>query len=50
MMQKFEESFDCGFNSSDKKVGQGTQTKKTKIVINVAGILMTISKRPNMRS
>jgi hypothetical protein len=39
-MQKFEESFDGTYYSSGKKNPQSQQqsTKKTKIIINVAGI------------
>ncbi len=38
-MQKFEDSFDGTYHSSGKKnTQQTTNTKKTKIVINVAGI------------
>jgi len=42
-MQKFEDSFEGGYSSSDKKAIQGTQKKKTKIVINVSGIFILIS-------
>jgi len=41
-MQKFEDSFEAGYSSSDKKATQGAQNKKTKIVINVAGIFLFI--------
>jgi|JI8StandDraft_1071087.scaffolds.fasta_scaffold89747_2 hypothetical protein len=36
-MQKFEDSFDGAYSSSGKK-NQQQSTKKTKIIINVAGI------------
>jgi len=38
-MQKFEDSFDGTYNSSGKKNAQQVaNTKKTKIIINIAGI------------
>lgn len=41
-MQKFEDSFDGAYYSSGKKNPQAQQTngKKTKIIINVAGIIL----------
>lgn len=38
-MQKFEDSFDGAYNSSGKKNSQ-QPTKKTKIIINVAGTII----------
>lgn len=41
-MQKFEDSFDGAYNSSGKKNTQQS-SKKTKIIINVAGIIISNS-------
>lgn len=40
-MQKFEDSFDGTYQSSGKKNPQ-QPGKKTKIIINVAGILLSL--------
>lgn len=42
-MQKFEDSFDGAYNSSGKKNGQQA-AKKSKIIINVAGMFWTYSE------
>lgn len=46
-MQKFEDSFDGAYYSSGKKNPQAQQVnaKKTKIIINVAGIILSYMLR-----
>jgi hypothetical protein len=43
-MQKFEDSFDGAYSSSGKK-NQQQSTKKSKIIINVAGFIFFLFSR-----